>query len=549
MTDDGRAFCRPGTRWCRATPTASLDVYEFVDGRPQLISTGTGDRTPANQFRALRASARGQRATGSTSSSPPTRHLVPQDENGELLKFYDARTNGGFPVSAFSPPARRPTSATGPTAPRRRRPRSAPIAGLGSGGNYHPKEEEEGPWRKASTGTHCHVKRSARPQGRRAWLIDRPHSPDRPGALPAGRPRCCCSARSPTRPARNRRSSASRAFPTTPRPAVIPTSSRPSNWAAGSPRREVAVLLQRPQGSDAARARRRDRQPARGRRSARWRSWRCSNARRTPRSGVVALKLFGFGMFPLYRTTAPERAGGAFRLRAPVRLLGPAVPGLQRQDRQRLRPRRQDRRHLPPPAAPRLRPDLLGRPGRTLQRLHAVQPRRKRNRLCEPTRFRPSPNTTKPGSKNLRRSTRTNRTRRRCRSHRLPQNPTTCVGPLDHHDRRFSYDIEADHAEAPWPATTGCDAAELRPEPGGQVRRRPSTDTASGLDVDLKVPQFAGPEHARRPPSSAPTRSPCRKASRSTRMRPTARPPAPTRSRRSAPKTKPNARSSPRSAR
>ena len=30
--------------------------------------------------------------------------LVPQDENGAFLKFYDARTGGGFPFTQESPP-------------------------------------------------------------------------------------------------------------------------------------------------------------------------------------------------------------------------------------------------------------------------------------------------------------------------------------------------------------------------------------------------------------------------------------------------------------
>jgi hypothetical protein len=69
------------------------DVYEWKDGEQQLVSTGISD------FEAglLSASADGADVFFYTRAT-----LVPQDQNGNLMKIYDARANGGFLV--FAPP-------------------------------------------------------------------------------------------------------------------------------------------------------------------------------------------------------------------------------------------------------------------------------------------------------------------------------------------------------------------------------------------------------------------------------------------------------------
>jgi hypothetical protein len=72
------------------------------------------------------------------------------------------------------------------------------------------------------------------------------------------------------------------------------------------------------------------------------------------------------------------------------------------------------------------------------------------------------------------------------------QAPTTCVGPLSSSVETLAYDNETDTAEAPWPATTGCDKLSFSPS----LSAAPTTteaDSASGLAVDLKVPQFEDP--------------------------------------------------------
>jgi hypothetical protein len=68
------------------------------------------------------------------------------------------------------------------------------------------------------------------------------------------------------------------------------------------------------------------------------------------------------------------------------------------------------------------------------------------------------------------------------------QNPTTCGVPLTlSADIEYSNGLEG-HAEAPWPATTGCNQASFDPS----VVVKPTTsqaETASGIDADLRVPQ------------------------------------------------------------
>jgi hypothetical protein len=72
------------------------------------------------------------------------------------------------------------------------------------------------------------------------------------------------------------------------------------------------------------------------------------------------------------------------------------------------------------------------------------------------------------------------------------QNPTTCTGPLSSTVEVTFYDHLTARAEAPWPATTGCDKLSFNPSLAAGPTTT-ETDTASGLAVDLVVPQFQDP--------------------------------------------------------
>jgi hypothetical protein len=111
MADDGRVFFNTPDALTPGDTNRLRDVYEFVDGRPQLISTGTSNQDlfggyinvpflgyvfPPEHLGLEAVSADGVDVYFSTVET-----LVPQDRNGEFIKMYDARTNGGIP---FTPP-------------------------------------------------------------------------------------------------------------------------------------------------------------------------------------------------------------------------------------------------------------------------------------------------------------------------------------------------------------------------------------------------------------------------------------------------------------
>lgn len=103
MADDGRVF------FATSDPLVSIDVdllglpdvYEYVEGRPQLISSGyaTNAKAPggAALFVAKTLGLEGVSASGTDVYFSTTDTLVPQDDNGRFAKIYNARTNGGFP--------------------------------------------------------------------------------------------------------------------------------------------------------------------------------------------------------------------------------------------------------------------------------------------------------------------------------------------------------------------------------------------------------------------------------------------------------------------
>jgi hypothetical protein len=71
-------------------------------------------------------------------------------------------------------------------------------------------------------------------------------------------------------------------------------------------------------------------------------------------------------------------------------------------------------------------------------------------------------------------------------------NPTACEGPLKATLDISGYENSEEHAESPWPATTGCDQLGFSPS----LSATPTTteaDSPSGLNVVLKVPQSLSP--------------------------------------------------------
>lgn len=106
MTDDGRTFFSTSEALVPQDTNEGEDVYEFAEGRPRLITPGTGTVTvggvnlvSVGEIPGLvGVSANGTDVYFSTYDP-----LISQDHNGNFLRFYDARSDGGF-LPAESPP-------------------------------------------------------------------------------------------------------------------------------------------------------------------------------------------------------------------------------------------------------------------------------------------------------------------------------------------------------------------------------------------------------------------------------------------------------------
>jgi hypothetical protein len=100
IANDGRVFFSTEDALVPRDADGIRDVYEYVDGRAQLITSGAGDAAASQN---QRIGLVGVSANGVDVYFATVDQLVPEDENGPFLKFYDARTNGGFPFN--KPPA------------------------------------------------------------------------------------------------------------------------------------------------------------------------------------------------------------------------------------------------------------------------------------------------------------------------------------------------------------------------------------------------------------------------------------------------------------
>ncbi len=148
MSNDGRVFW--GTKDSlipRDVDGGIIDVYEFVGGRPQLITSGTGARdfTGGSAVQNIlevpnpaRTGLESVSADGTDVYFSTYDSLVPEDQNGPFIKFYNARVGGGFtPPPDFAPCAAADECHGVDSSP----PARAPIgtgSDLGSSGNVKP---------------------------------------------------------------------------------------------------------------------------------------------------------------------------------------------------------------------------------------------------------------------------------------------------------------------------------------------------------------------------------------------------------------------------
>jgi hypothetical protein len=208
-------------------------------------------------------------------------------------------------------------------------------------------------------------------------------------------------------------------------------------------------------------------------------------------AGVVPLRLFGFGVFPLYRTVPQKGQAGLFAFTLPFGLAIPQYIAFTARTGgdYGLDVKTVGISHILPLLY--YAPIFWGVPGEHFNDFMRFNPGEKEI-YCETN---PIPAMAEKNEAGIKKACTGNTDKSHPSSlpiAPLTQNPTTCVGPLTASIDDFSYDLEADHAEGPWPATTGCDALSFDPSLAANPTTT-ETDTASGLEVTLRVPQFQDP--------------------------------------------------------
>jgi hypothetical protein len=140
MSDDGRTFFATEDPLAPTDTNEQQDVYEYTEGRPQLITTGTGTSSPRSNVYGGGGNLGAEGLAGVSADGInvyfSTRDvLVPQNHNGPFLAFYDARTNGGFPFEPPLAPCEAADECHGPGNAAPARPTVASEGALGERGN------------------------------------------------------------------------------------------------------------------------------------------------------------------------------------------------------------------------------------------------------------------------------------------------------------------------------------------------------------------------------------------------------------------------------
>lgn len=146
MADDGRTFFASKDSLDPRDKDGSItDVYEYVDGRPQLITTGQAnqDFTGGSEvFSLLSVSVyTGLEAVSHNGIDvyfSTFETLVRRDHNGEYVKFYDARTGGGFPEAPEALPCEAADECHGADSSPPPPPAINSAGNLGGSGNIQP---------------------------------------------------------------------------------------------------------------------------------------------------------------------------------------------------------------------------------------------------------------------------------------------------------------------------------------------------------------------------------------------------------------------------
>ena len=142
MTNDGRVFFSTGDSLVPQDTDGLRDVYEYVEGRPQLISSGTSSQDEGlaahHKYLLHTAGLASVSANGTDVYFSTFDPLVAQDHNGTSLRFYDARSGGGFSTSPPSSSCSAADECAGPGNPTSSPPQMGTGANLGNLGNRIP---------------------------------------------------------------------------------------------------------------------------------------------------------------------------------------------------------------------------------------------------------------------------------------------------------------------------------------------------------------------------------------------------------------------------
>jgi hypothetical protein len=110
MADDGRTFFSTKSTLVPFDTNGLIDVYEYVEGRPQLISSGTSSQDEWGGgiliYPPMAVGLEGVSRDGVDVYFSTFETLVARDGNGEFVKIYNARTGGGFPTAEPPPPCK-----------------------------------------------------------------------------------------------------------------------------------------------------------------------------------------------------------------------------------------------------------------------------------------------------------------------------------------------------------------------------------------------------------------------------------------------------------
>jgi hypothetical protein len=145
LTDDGRTFFSTTEALVPFDTDGIRDVYEYVQGRPQLITSGTAQQDTWGGglllYPPMTVGLEGVSSDGTDVYFTTFETLTSQDENGEFIKVYDARSGGGFPSQESAPPCKAADECHGAGSVSPPPPQVGTGASLGTTGN-HPKKKK-----------------------------------------------------------------------------------------------------------------------------------------------------------------------------------------------------------------------------------------------------------------------------------------------------------------------------------------------------------------------------------------------------------------------